>query len=68
MYLAVILAGIGGLLLYRTWAMLFFAGNMFGLIVRARREERSLEAEFDEAWGVYAERVPAFLPRLRRRS
>jgi len=67
MYLAVFLAGIGGLLLYRTWAMLFFASNMLGLIFRARREDRAMEAEFGESWRAYAERVPAFLPRLRRR-
>jgi protein-S-isoprenylcysteine O-methyltransferase Ste14 len=64
MYAAVILAGLGGLLLYRTWAMLFFAVSMFGLVFRARREERAMEAEFGEAWRAYAERVPAFLPRL----
>jgi hypothetical protein len=29
------LAGIGGLLLYRTWAMLIFAVMMFGLVARS---------------------------------
>ena len=66
MYLAVITAGIGGLLLYRTWAMLLFAVAMFGLIVRGRREEQALAAEFGAAWAEYCRRVPAWLPRRRR--
>ncbi len=63
MYLAVIAAGSGGLLLYRTWAMLFFAVAMFGLAIRARREEEALAAEFGAAWQAYCRRVPAWLPR-----
>jgi protein-S-isoprenylcysteine O-methyltransferase Ste14 len=62
MYLAVIAVGIGGLLLYRTWAMLLFALMMFGLIVRARREEAALAAEFGATWEAYCRRVPAWLP------
>jgi protein-S-isoprenylcysteine O-methyltransferase Ste14 len=68
MYLAVMLAGLGGLLIYRTWAMLFFSLNMLGLVIRARREERALEAEFGVEWAEYARRVPAFVPRLWRRA
>jgi protein-S-isoprenylcysteine O-methyltransferase Ste14 len=68
MYLAVVLAGLGGLLLYRTWAMAFFSLNMLGLVVRARREERTLEAEFGEEWSEYARRVPAFVPRIEGRG
>ena len=60
MYLAVITAGIGGLLLYRTWAMLLFAITMLGLTVRARREEQALAAEFGAAWEEYCRRVPAW--------
>jgi len=66
MYLAVILLGFGGLLLYRTWAMLVFALTMFGLILRARREEQVLAAEFGEQWQNYARQVPGWFPRLRR--
>jgi protein-S-isoprenylcysteine O-methyltransferase Ste14 len=62
MYLAVIATGIGGLLLYRTWAMLAFAAAMFGLTVRARREEAALAPEFGAAWEAYCRRVPAWLP------
>jgi protein-S-isoprenylcysteine O-methyltransferase Ste14 len=67
MYAAVILAGLGGLLVYRTWSMLLFAAGMFGLVLRVRREERALAAEFAESWRAYANRVPAFVPRRRRR-
>jgi len=67
MYLAVIAAGMGGLLLYRTWAMLLFAMAMFGLTVRARREEQALAAEFGAAWEAYCRRVPAWLPHRTRK-
>jgi protein-S-isoprenylcysteine O-methyltransferase Ste14 len=66
MYLAVMSAAVGSLLLYRTWATLAFAIIMFGLIIRARREERVLSDEFGEAWREYAARVPGWIPRLRR--
>ena len=49
-----------------------FAGalgvTMFGLVVRARREERDLEAQYGRAWQAYAARVPAWLPRNGRRD
>jgi len=67
MYLAVIAAAIGSLLLYRTWATLLFAIGMFGLSIRARREETVLEKEFGTIWQAYASRVPQWLPRLRPR-
>jgi protein-S-isoprenylcysteine O-methyltransferase Ste14 len=66
MYLAVITVGLGALLIYKTWAMVFFALNMFGLTVRARREEQALAAEFPEEWEDYCHRVPAWLPCIRR--
>jgi protein-S-isoprenylcysteine O-methyltransferase Ste14 len=68
MYLAVIGAAIGSLLLYRTWAALCFAVIMLGLEVRARREEKVLAEEFGLAWKVYASRVPAWFPRLRAKK
>jgi protein-S-isoprenylcysteine O-methyltransferase Ste14 len=39
--------------------MLVFAGTMFGLIARARREEQALAAEFGAAWAEYCRQVPA---------
>jgi protein-S-isoprenylcysteine O-methyltransferase Ste14 len=65
MYLAVIVATFGAFLVYRTWAALFFAVAMFGLVVRARREERILAAEFGTDWQGYASRVPMWFPRTR---
>ncbi len=68
MYLGVMLAASGSLLLYRTWAVLGFAILMLGLAFRARREERLLSDEFGEAWRAYAARVPAWVPRLKTGS
>ena len=67
MYLAVIATATGSFLLYRTWAALGFAIIMFGLAVRAQREEGVLAREFGSEWEAYASEVPAWLPRLRRR-
>ena len=64
MYLAVISTAFGSLLLYGTWATLLFAVAMLGLIVRARREEGVLFAEFGPEWEAYASRVPKWFPRL----
>ena len=66
MYLGVLMAAFGGLLIYRTWALVFLAVAFLGLAVRARREEQGLAAEFGEQWEEYCERVPAWIPRLRR--
>ncbi len=66
MYLGILLAGLGGVLLYRTWTLVFIAANFLGLLVRARREERALAAEFGEAWQRYCRRVPAIVPHLDR--
>jgi protein-S-isoprenylcysteine O-methyltransferase Ste14 len=63
MYLGVILTCVGTLPLYLTWASLALAVTMFGLVVRARREERVLEAQYDDEWRAYAARVPAWVPR-----
>jgi protein-S-isoprenylcysteine O-methyltransferase Ste14 len=66
MYLAVILVGWGGLLLYRTWTMLFFAILMLGLIYRARKEEQALAQVFGRQWEAYTHQVPGWIPRLMR--
>jgi protein-S-isoprenylcysteine O-methyltransferase Ste14 len=64
MYLGVIGAAIGSLLLYRTWAALALAIMMFGTVVRARREETILSEELGAKWEAYASEVPPWLPRL----
>ena len=64
MYLGVILAGVGALLLFRTWAMLLFAPMTLSVILRARREEMVLNQKFGQVWKAYCQRVPAWWPRL----
>jgi len=66
MYLAVILAAWGGLLLYRTWTMLLFDLIMLGLIYRAHKEEEALAQAFGEEWVAYKRCVPGWIPRLGR--
>jgi len=64
MYLGLILAAVGGLLVYRTWTTLFLAIVSPGLTRRARREEAALQAEFGEEWLAYRARVPGWIPRF----
>ena len=68
MYLGIVVASLGGLLIYRTWTLVFVAVSFLGLIVRARREERALAAEFGEEWEAYRQRVPGWVPRAWRRK
>jgi len=66
MYLGLMLAAFGSLLMYATWTTLFFVCFAPLMIFRARREESVLAGEFGEEWREYCKRVPAFTPRLRR--
>jgi len=66
MYTGIFLAAIGSLLVYFTWTTLFLVCFAPLTMVRAWREEKVLAAEFGEEWWAYRERVPMFLPRLRR--
>ena len=67
MYLAVILAALGALLIFRTWAMVLFSVSSLVVIFRARREERLLAEEFGEEWNLYRRDVPSWLPAFRKR-
>lgn len=67
MYVAVILAAFGALLIFRIWAMVLFSILSLGVILRARREERLLAAEFEEEWAIYRRNVPGWLPAFRKR-
>lgn len=66
MYLGILLVGLGGTLLYRTWTMVIITVMYLGLRLRARREEKVLAAAFGEEWQDYILVVPPWLPRLRR--
>jgi protein-S-isoprenylcysteine O-methyltransferase Ste14 len=65
MYLGLIAAALGSLLLYQTWTALAYALFAPFVLMRARREELALSAEFGEEWQAYCRRVPALLPRFR---
>ncbi len=62
MYLGGQLAEIGALLIFRNWTTLLIALNVPVLVLRARREEQALAAEFGERWAEYRRRVPFWLP------
>ncbi|MGB7539897.1 MAG: isoprenylcysteine carboxylmethyltransferase family protein [Anaerolineales bacterium] len=64
MYFGLLLAGIGGLLLYQTWTGVIFVACGLGVIRRALREEEVLSKEFGAEWMDYCRRVPMLLPRL----
>lgn len=68
MYLAVIMAVLGGLLVFRTWTMVFFALGCVGLLFLAQREEQVLGQAFGELWRDYSSQVPAWFPRPPRRT
>jgi protein-S-isoprenylcysteine O-methyltransferase Ste14 len=68
MYLAVILAAFGALLIFRTWAMIFFAPLSLVVVYRAQREERLLAEEFCEEWDNYCQEVNGWIPQLRRKE
>ena len=63
MYAGLIVASIGALLIYFTWTTLYFALFAPLTLIRARREEQALSAEFGDQWVDYCRRVPAWLPR-----
>jgi protein-S-isoprenylcysteine O-methyltransferase Ste14 len=67
MYLVVILAAFGALLIFRTWAMVLFSVSSLVVIFRVRQEERLLAEEFGEEWNRYRREVPGWLPVFRKR-
>jgi protein-S-isoprenylcysteine O-methyltransferase Ste14 len=68
MYLGLITAAFGSLLLYQTWTTLAYALFAPFVLLRARREEFALKAEFGEEWQDYCRHVPAILPRLHQKE
>lgn len=66
MYAGLVLAAFGSLLIYSTWTTLFFACFAPFILIRARREEEALAAEFGEKWQEYCQRVPPFFPQVKQ--
>jgi protein-S-isoprenylcysteine O-methyltransferase Ste14 len=66
MYVGILLASAGGLLIYHTWTLVFTTVTFLGLALRARREEQALAAEFGQQWEEYRQRVPGWMPRFLR--
>jgi len=66
MYTGLILAALGSLMIYATWTTVYFACFAPLTLIRARREEAALSAEFGDQWKEYCKKVPMFLPRLRK--
>jgi len=66
MYLGIETASFGGLLLYRTWTLVFLTVAFLGLMMRARREDELLRLEFGARWEAYRQQIPGWLPRRRR--
>lgn len=64
MYLGVLLAAAGALLLFRTWAMLVYSLSALAVILRARREDELLAEEFGPQWQTYANQVAGWLPKI----
>jgi protein-S-isoprenylcysteine O-methyltransferase Ste14 len=63
MYVGAFILGLGGLLLYRTWAAALISASFLIFIRRAHQEEIALAAEFGDEWIDYCRRVPAWIPR-----
>lgn len=67
MYIGMILAGVGSLLIYLTWTTLLFAIFAPFTLIRTRNEERILAEAFGAQWQEYCRHVSAFFPVLRKR-
>jgi len=63
MYAGLFLGALGGLLVYRTWALVFMLATLPGAVVKARLEERLLAEQLGAEWAAYAARVPGWFPR-----
>jgi protein-S-isoprenylcysteine O-methyltransferase Ste14 len=67
MYLGLVIAALGSLMLYLTRTTLAYVIFVPMIILRARREEIALKEEFGEKWQAYCRQVPAFWPKFRWR-
>jgi protein-S-isoprenylcysteine O-methyltransferase Ste14 len=64
MYLGVIFAAAGALLIFRTWAMVLFFPLSFIVLARAHQEEAELGRRHGATWESYASRVAAWFPKV----
>jgi protein-S-isoprenylcysteine O-methyltransferase Ste14 len=62
-YLAVLLAAGGALLIFRSWAKLVFAPLSLVVVQRAANEKPLLAEELPDEWREYSREVPKWLPR-----
>ena len=68
MYVGLQIAALGGVFLFRRWTFVFLFINFLFLVIRARREEQALASEFPEEWHTYSKNVPAWFPKILKRS
>ena len=68
MYFGLFLAAGGGLMVYRTWTLVFMCVSLIGALFKAHNEEVLLAVEFGAAWERYAAEVPPWVPRISRRT
>ena len=68
MYLGLMMAAAGSLLIYMTWTTVFFEIFAPFILLRARREDAALAAEFGEEWRQYGAHVHAFIPRFGKKG
>lgn len=66
MYLGLIMAAIGSLLIFKTWTTFFLAVFSPFVAIRAKREEQALAVEFGRQYLDYCSQVPGWFPRLRK--
>jgi len=64
MYLGVLLAAIGALLVIRAWTMVEFVLMSPVVIARVVRGVELLEQEFGDEWKLYASKGTKWFPRL----
>jgi protein-S-isoprenylcysteine O-methyltransferase Ste14 len=67
MYLGIVLATAGALLVYRTWTTIFIVLALPGVVVKARHEDRLLAEELGGSFETYRACVRGWIPRVSAR-
>ena len=62
MYLGVLMAAAGALLIYRTWTTVIYALSSWVVLARVHHEEAALEVMFGDEWVAYKAEIPAWFP------